>query len=793
MKSWKMVAAGIASAFLLAGCGGGGGGTASNTPATPATPATTLPAGVSKNAIFYGTVTNNHITTGAALGPQGGMALAGATVVLVKASDVEDFNSLQPVEDLANMAKAKGYPTYLTGKTGVFSFTKSDFNTSNPDTESYYTFVLPPGYSSDPAKDTSLYWPGSCASRQTVSYSGTAVDVGVAADNCDDPQNMVQVTYKNSSPSYNNGAKATYVGSNVCLGCHTGKTDPMHTLHFVGLRVPGSWNSTQTQGGYADNGINEFTSSGNDISFTYKSTTKYAVLSKDANGAYWVQMASSTFATLSPKYNVAFTYGGEGLYKQRYMMLVGPNGGPGVGHVKFGGNGYYYAAPFQFNESNANVTPAAFGADGEAFAQWQTPATSSAAVFYDNGTTAGYGAKERFATDCEGCHGGYETHLNNKGLPVTNYTDPVASDVAAGNMGCEKCHGPGSNHVAQAGHGLNITYPQDLSNGRLTMLCGTCHQRGQGGGILEAGADTSNAGFASFGTLTAKTDITVFKPGMSPDQFYGKTTTVGIAPNFGTSSATAYFDPINTSTDSHSWQDAKYEKANPFVTTLNDGTTTVTQATGYINHSKGHHQQYLDLTRARMWKNDHELVTCIACHDGHDGTIAGQLNLPVDNNALCLDCHNGDDIGQANDNPFEKITGAMVDDLEAGSATYLGNPVIGETIMKHVSDVTDGSIMTGLTYTPANDKSPMGRCITCHMPKTAKSARWVNSLKSGLTSSGNAVFYRQGDIHSHTFDVMTTDAITAMMKANGNDPSKVTPAAVTNKCAVCHSVGGYIP
>ncbi len=787
MKSWKMIASGIASAFLLAGCGGV---TALNTPVTPAT---TLPAGVSANALFYGTVTNNHILTGTALGPQGGEPLAGATVVLVKASDVEDFNSLQPVEDLANMAKAKGYPTYLTGKTGVFSFTKSDFNTSNPDTASYYTFVLPPGYSSDPAKDKSLYWPGSCASRQAVSYSGKIVNIGVAADNCDDPQGMVQVSYKNTSPG---GTKATYVGSKICLGCHTGKTDPMHTLHFVGLRVPGAWNSTQTQGGYVDNGIKEFTSSGNYISFTYNGTTKYAVLSKDANGAYWVQMASSSSsAILSPKYNVAFTYGGEGLYKQRYMMLVGPNGRPGVGHVKFGGNGYYYAAPFQFNESNADVSSAAFGADGEAFDQWQTPASSSAAVFYDNGTgtTAGYGAKERFATDCEGCHGGYETHLNDKGLPVTNYTDPVASDVAAGNMGCEKCHGPGSNHVAQAGHGLNITYPQDLSNGRLTALCGTCHQRGHGGGILEAGADTSNAGFASIGSLTATTDITVFKPGMSPDQFYGKTTTVGIAPVFGTSSATAYFDPVSTTDSTHFWQNAQYEKLDPFVTTLNDGTTTKTQATGYINDSMSHHQQYLDLTRAKMWKNDHELVTCIACHDGHDGTIAGQLNLPVDNNALCLDCHNGDDIGQANDNPFEKITGAMVDDLEAGSATYIGNPVIGKVIMAHVADVT-GNGMAGQLYTPTS-ASPMGRCITCHMPKTAKSARWVNSLKTDVwnTSTGAFKFYQQGDIHSHSFDVMTTDAIAAMMKAENNDTTKVAPAAVTNKCAYCHTAGSFVP
>jgi len=66
-------------------------------------------------------------------------------------------------------------------------------------------------------------------------------------------------------------------------------------------------------------------------------------------------------------------------------------------------------------------------------------------------------------------------------------------------------------------------------------------------------------------------------------------------------------------------------------------------------------------------------------------------------------------------------------------------------------------------------------------------------LKSGVFSSSAAIYYQQGDIHSHTFDVMTTDAIKAMMEAKGNDTSKVTPAAVTNKCAYCHTAGSFVP
>ncbi|NOZ83376.1 MAG: hypothetical protein GXP60_00925, partial [Epsilonproteobacteria bacterium] len=151
-------------------------------------------------------------------------------------------------------------------------------------------------------------------------------------------------------------------------------------------------------------------------------------------------------------------------------------------------------------------------------------------------------------------------------------------------------------------------------------------------------------------------------------------------------------------------------------------------------------------------------------------------------------------MGQGNDNPFREITGTMVDNLESGPASALGNLVIGDVIMAHVADVT-GNGMAGQPYTPTSDASPMGRCITCHMPKTAKSARWVNSLKTDVwnTSTGAFKFYQQGDIHSHTFDVMTTDAITAMMDAKSDDTSKVTPAAVTNKCAGCHTSFGVVP
>ena len=795
MKSWKMVAAAAASAFLLAGCGGGGGGAVSTTSGG---------GGTSSKVVFSGTVANSHITT--KHGP--GDPVAGATVVLVKASDVENSDSIQPVEDLANEAAKMGYPTKVTGADGKFQFTTADFNTSNPDTASYYTFVLPPGYSSDPTKDTSLYWPGSCASRQAVSYSGTPVDVGKAADDCDDAANQVQITFKNSPPkdlAGNNLPKATYVGSKTCLLCHGDKSGLESTLHFVGFRVPGQWNSLQDEAGLKkvyknetfNGGLALFTSSGTHIKVcdgdtdyvgsnftsdptnpnnpaylkcTDESKAVYAVLSKDANGNYWFQMANdSSFSALSDKYKVAFTYGGEGLYKQRYMMLVGKNGNgttdgsTPVKHVQADGDAYYYAGPFQWNESHTSTDfPALFEKDGESWDQWTlAPVTSGAAIFtgdkaYSGASDIKATTEEQFATDCAGCHGGTSIKKDSKGNYITSYIDQVAPDVYAGNIGCEKCHGPGSNHVNNSGQGYYITYPQDLSQGRLTMLCGTCHQRKMdpaSSGILDSSDD--RAKFPAKGDLTqANGVINTFRPGMSPAQMYDMPNGSGISPNFGMDAvgSNPYFYPIDYTSDPHSWQDKQYGAA--------------------VNHSKGHHQQYFDLTKAGMWKNDHELVTCIDCHDAHGSDQHHQVVMDEDNNALCLSCHNNED---AMPEVFPDITQAMADSL---ADTGTPDPAIAKDVEAHMQQKAG---MFGANYDP--EGTGVGRCTLCHMPETAKSARWHKFRNPDGTFTG----WQEGDIHSHAFDVMNPAAIYKMYQATGSK-ADVTPAGWTNSCGVCHNL-----
>jgi predicted CXXCH cytochrome family protein len=65
---------------------------------------------------------------------------------------------------------------------------------------------------------------------------------------------------------------------------------------------------------------------------------------------------------------------------------------------------------------------------------------------------------------CDGCHS-------------VNY-NPQAKTVTEWNVGCEKCHGPGSAH-AQNPSQTNIVNPARLDNVRATNVCMQCHSQGQ--------------------------------------------------------------------------------------------------------------------------------------------------------------------------------------------------------------------------------------------------------------------------------------------------------------------------
>jgi hypothetical protein len=208
-------------------------------------------------------------------------------------------------------------------------------------------------------------------------------------------------------------------------------------------------------------------------------------------------------------------------------------------------------------------------------------------------------------TMCAGCHlTGWERYqdkatgqflvraVNDPGGDMNIDDDPELDEI---NVGCESCHGPGSEHVANTGRSRFIVNPKYLSAERSSAVCGRCHDRRQGYGGPTVGYTQP---ISEAGELA--------KPGMSRHELITK-----------------YTDPIKKGPtmrgpgrEDNIWPDDV--------------------------HSNKPHQQYSDFLKSKMYRNDRLLVTCSDCHDLHGGTpnarwLIHDANDPA--SPLCQRCH----------------------------------------------------------------------------------------------------------------------------------------------------------
>lgn len=252
-------------------------------------------------------------------------------------------------------------------------------------------------------------------------------------------------------------------------------------------------------------------------------------------------------------YTVDRTHGGNGIWKQRYQTKVGKS---------------YYILPIQFNEATKEWVPY----DPQ---NWYN--RSNEPLFANPSTLRGEINKtQSFEAKCAGCHStGFSVRKNKKhGEFVIKHTEL--------NIGCERCHGPGSRHIVTQ-RGEDIINPRNLSFLREQELCGSCHSRGKSVFTI----DSLQFGYPFSASKKP------FAPGEDLRDFY--------------IDGGGYWSQVFTDTKT----------------------------------SMRHHQQYSDLQQS-----GHALaiVGCSGCHDAHGGSPGSEhmLRAPNDNNTLCLGCHGPD-------------------------------------------------------------------------------------------------------------------------------------------------------
>lgn len=380
---------------------------------------------------------------------------------------------------------------------------------------------------------------------------------------------------------------AEFVGSGACVGCH-GVTHIDETMHRIGIWSPYESGPLQDVAGRDELWVAldaKFTPSTTVYFYGYDSTRNFdkyktseqnpgtgvafTVTVRESDGAYEMvihnaQSASDPDVTIP----VDAVYGG-GVWKQRYLTKV-----------ESGGDFYYAVMPLQFNQAGEDDSD--FPRTAQVWRDYHGD------YWYDESTDriAVPSASKSFEKNCMSCHA-VGAQVTSSGLAESVVTDAIYGDFDYDgdgkseemNVGCETCHGPGSEHWSATGQGKSIVSPSLLTPEREAILCGQCHSRPKG----------------AFGTDSpVNADGWMMRAGTSRN-------------NFLTDHASSQLDGASTD---YFADDRK--------------------------HSKSHHQQYSDFIRSSMYKNDRQLLVCSDCHDPHAKEYSRQLrNDPEDMEALC--------------------------------------------------------------------------------------------------------------------------------------------------------------
>ncbi|MBI2932568.1 MAG: hypothetical protein HYY16_13035 [Planctomycetes bacterium] len=582
---------------------------------------------------------NAGALTGAVLSAEGS-PIPGATVYLVPTTVINQtqitgagvYSSPYPAEaydePLEDAVAASGPTFSQTATDAAGQFTLSSVPDGN-----FFVYVAPP------AGDTE-HLPGGSTCKSAYSAGqlrGASMTIKLS-----------------SSPS----ASATYTGTAGCLVCHPTYVTEKTTAHKIGIMPIGAPGAEQDASKFPSffNGLTKFKSTATYAGGTRLElgdydptrsfdkfkirefgdtqmpiTTVYANLylwKSTGDGKYYItidNMLNGGDPNDLTNLEVRFTYGGA-VYKQRYLVAIPP--------ALDARNGTYFTLQYNIEGNDTRWN--------RARRVWRDYKFSN---FWSAGVDATYGngddvivappITQTFEGECAACHftgyqrytdsitGEYRARAANNASGEADIDDDVGADEL--NIGCEVCHGPGSEHAAAAS-ARYIVAQRYLTPERENVTCGRCHDRPKG--------KTGNE------QPINDVSLEMMRPGQSRATFLS------------------------------SYCSTSQKGPNPSSELWSDGL-----------HSKTHHQQYSDLLKSKHYKNDRRLVVCADCHDPHGGTSYRHqlLTDPDDNNSfLCQTCHTVDTLSHLQTKTGTYMTGMstlcadchMPKTVQSGSGRY---------------------------------------------------------------------------------------------------------------------------